>query len=477
MGSFPKMNREPEKDVFAERRKQETQWVDVQKKTFTRWCNEFLKRRGIQIEDLYKDLSDGLVLINLLEILTHPKTVGKHNAKPRIGVAKIENLAIVLNFIKREGIVLVNIGAEDIHEGNANCILGLIWTLILKYQISLGDDDANHKNELLEWVRSKIGPNTPYKYPVDNFTKDWNDGKRLAALVDALSGGRFPNHAELPTEARQDRNRNCQEGIDKSFDMWEIPKLLDGEDMANPKLDQNSMMTYISYFRNLDPDKLYKGPPPKQPGDDAKNTRAYGPGLQPEGLVQCQPAEFKVEAPEDTEDELEIRVIGPDGEFLPAEDVKITPKTRGNWECEYNPQEPGEYKVLVMLGGFHVPGSTFTVHVAKDDSLGGEGKVVVFFSSTSSTQKGRDDFFKLQDLFKKKEIHLREDFQPWVPIDVLPREDREAVFRMAGVRNLPIVFINDQYTGDYDTCQSLEDKGELDKRLNYKGARSGKRKP
>ena len=73
-----------------------------------------------------------------------------------------------------------------------------------------------------------------------------------------MSGGRFPNHAELPTEARQDRNRNCQEGIDKSFDMWEIPKLLDGEDMANPKLDQNSMMTYISYFRNLDPDKLYK---------------------------------------------------------------------------------------------------------------------------------------------------------------------------------------------------------------------------
>ena len=63
-----------------------------------------------------------------------------------------------------------------------------------------------------------------------------------------------------------------------------------------------------------------------------------------------------MEAPEDTEDELEIRVIGPDGEFLPAEDVKITPKTRGNWECEYNPQEPGEYKVLVMLGGFHVPG-------------------------------------------------------------------------------------------------------------------------
>jgi hypothetical protein len=126
--------------------------------------NEFLKRRGIQIDDLYKDLEDGLVLINLLEILSHPKTVPRHNKRPRIAVAKIENLAIVLQFIKEQGIVLVNIGAEDIHAGNSNIILGLIWTLILKYQISLGEDDSgkDHKNELLEWVRSKIGKNTPY---------------------------------------------------------------------------------------------------------------------------------------------------------------------------------------------------------------------------------------------------------------------------------------------------------------------------
>ena len=451
----------------------------MQKKTFTRWCNEFLKRRGIQIEDLYKDLQDGLVLINLIEILSHPKTMGKYNAKPRIGVAKIENLSIALRFLEREGIKLVNIGAEDIFEGNANIILGLIWTLILKYQISLGEDDdgSNAKNDLLEWVRSKIGPSTPYNYPVDNFTKDWNDGRRLAALVDALSGGHFPNHRELPVEERKQRNNNCQEGIDKAFDLWEVPKLLDGEDMANPKLDQNSCMTYISYFRNLDPAKLDKGPPPKQPGDDAKNTRAYGPGLQHDGLMQCQPAPFVVEAPEDTEDQLEVRVIGPDGEFLSADDVTITPKSRGNWDCEYNPQEPGEYKVLVMLGGFHVPGSTFTVIVAKDDSIGGEGKVVVFFSSTSSTQKGRDDFFHLQSLFKEKEIHLREDFQPWVAIDVLDRPDREAVFRMAGVRNLPLVFIDDKYVGDFDRCDALEKSGDLDKLLNYKGARSNKRKP
>lgn len=395
--------------------------------------------------------------------------MGKHNAKPRIAVAKIENLSIALNFLKTQGVHLVNIGAEDLHAGNSNIILGLIWTLILRYQINLGGEESNNaKDELLEWVRSKIGPKTSYGYDIQNFQKDWNDGRALAALIDSLSGGHFPNHRELPVGDRQKHNRNCDEGIQKAFDFWEVPRLMDGEDMADPRLDQNSCMTYISYFRNLDPSKLQKGPPPKQPGDDARNTRAYGPGLQREGLLHRQPAPFTVEAPADTTDQLEIRVIGPDGEMLPSNDVVVKPVKGGKWECQYEPQEPGEYKVLVLLGGFHVPGSVFTVNVAKDDSIGGEGKIVVFFSTTASTQKGRDDFFNLQNLFKKKEIHKRPDFTPWVPVDVMERADREAVFRMAGTRNLPIVFCDDVYLGDYDACAKLDATGEMDKRLNYK---------
>ena len=60
-------------------------------------------------------------------------------------------------------------------------ILGLIWTLILKYQISMPylDDDDNKrqkmtpKQALLAWVKSKMPESVPM--PV-NFNKDWNDG-------------------------------------------------------------------------------------------------------------------------------------------------------------------------------------------------------------------------------------------------------------------------------------------------------------
>ena len=122
--------------------------------------------------------------------------------------------------------------------------------------------------------------------------QDWNDGRALSALIDSLQPGHYPNHKELPVGDRDKHEHNCQDAIDRAYDCWEVPKLLDGSDMANPKVcvllcrglaqlqlskvDQNSMMAYISYFRNLDPNTLAKSPPPKQPGDDAKDTKAYG---------------------------------------------------------------------------------------------------------------------------------------------------------------------------------------------------------
>lgn len=51
--------------------------------------------------------------------------------------------------------------------GQPKLILGLIWTLILRYHIKIGKvEDNSAKNALLEWVRSKIP-----EYNIQNFTK------------------------------------------------------------------------------------------------------------------------------------------------------------------------------------------------------------------------------------------------------------------------------------------------------------------
>jgi hypothetical protein len=48
-------------------------WKKIQQNMLTRWANEHLKLVDKRIENLQYDLSDGLHLIALIEILSHKK--------------------------------------------------------------------------------------------------------------------------------------------------------------------------------------------------------------------------------------------------------------------------------------------------------------------------------------------------------------------------------------------------------------------
>ena len=90
----------------------DAEWKRIQKKTFTRWCNEHLKKVGPDylLEELGQDFSDGIRLILLLEALSQKK-VGRYSKKPRVHAQRMENLEQALDFItKKEKIKLVNIG-------------------------------------------------------------------------------------------------------------------------------------------------------------------------------------------------------------------------------------------------------------------------------------------------------------------------------------------------------------------------------
>ena len=88
--------------------------------------------------------------------------------------------------------------ATHIVDGKLKLILGLIWTLILHYSISLpmwefeqpnapgSGRDATPKQKLMNWIQEKLPP----ELPITNFTSDWNDGRAIGALVDACAPGR-----------------------------------------------------------------------------------------------------------------------------------------------------------------------------------------------------------------------------------------------------------------------------------------------
>ena len=176
---------------------EDAEWKRIQENTFTRWVNEHLRQAGTSINDLETDFSNGLKLIALLEVLSGKK-MPKHNKKPTFRSQKLENVSIALKFLETEGVHLVNIDSTHITDCKLKLIMGLIWTLILHYSISmpmydgpeLGGhiEDKTPKQRLLNWMQNKV-PGVP----INNFTSDWTDGIKVGALVDSVAPGLCPD--------------------------------------------------------------------------------------------------------------------------------------------------------------------------------------------------------------------------------------------------------------------------------------------
>jgi len=226
--------------------------------------------------------------------------------------------------------------------------------------------------------------------------------------------------------------------------------------MNHPKVDRLALMTYLAQFRNIKAEDMKKA-------SDASLSNAYGPGLI-EGIAN-QDALFTVVTPDGCSSKLEVKVEGPKD----AAKVNVTKNPNGTYNVSYLPTTPGAYRVHVLVGGEHIPGSIFDVNVLESESLGGEGKIRVFYSTTSSNEKSKRDRYLLEGLLQQKKVHLRPDFEPWHAVDICDKEDRDAIFRKAGTRNVPIGFVDDKYVGDYDAVMALEQNGKLDGLLAMKG--------
>ncbi|VDM61295.1 unnamed protein product [Angiostrongylus costaricensis] len=99
------------------------------------YCDRILDfQAGCKINDLFVDIRDGFSLITLLEVLTSERLLRENG---HTHFHRIQNVQYCLDFLKRKNIKLVNIRPEDIVEGNGKLTLGLIWTIILNFQVSV----------------------------------------------------------------------------------------------------------------------------------------------------------------------------------------------------------------------------------------------------------------------------------------------------------------------------------------------------
>ncbi|KAJ4292236.1 alpha-actinin [Collariella sp. IMI 366227] len=185
--------------AFAEQQR----WIAVQQKTFTKWLNTKIEGRNLEVKDLVRDLSDGVMLIHLLECLSG-ESLGRYAAKPKLRVQCFENANLSLNFIKSRRIPMTNIGAEDVRK--TACY-----------------DEVD----------------------VRDFSASWNDGLAFCALLDIHR----PDLIDYDALDKSDHRRNMQLAFDIAHKEIGIPKLLDVEDVCDvAKPDERSLMTYIAYW-------------------------------------------------------------------------------------------------------------------------------------------------------------------------------------------------------------------------------------
>ncbi|XP_044042316.1 filamin-C-like isoform X11 [Siniperca chuatsi] len=337
-------------------------WKKIQQNTFTRWCNEHLKCMNKRINDLQKDLSDGLKLIGLLEVLSQKKMYRKYHSRPNFRQMKLENVSVALEFLEREHIRLVSIDSKAIVDGNLKLILGLIWTLILHYSISMpmwedeDDEDAKKltpKQRLLGWIQNKVP-----QLPITNFHRDWRDGKALGALVDNCAPGLCP---DWETWDPSQPVENAREAMQQADDWLGVPQVIAPEEIVDPNVDEHSVMTYLSQFPKS---KLKPGAPLRAKTLHPKRAKAYGPGIEPRGNVVLKPAEFLVETVEAGLGEVLVYVEDPEGH---TEEARVIPNNDKNrtYSVVYLPKVEGLHKVKVLFAGQDIDRSPFLVNVSK----------------------------------------------------------------------------------------------------------------
>uniref|UniRef100_A0A0N4Z7F2 Calponin-homology (CH) domain-containing protein n=1 Tax=Parastrongyloides trichosuri TaxID=131310 RepID=A0A0N4Z7F2_PARTI len=285
----------------------------IQKSTFTKWMNYHLETHSSasKIEDLFVDIRDGVLLCKLLEVLTGEALPVNMSRTPK-RVHFLANILTALTVLKKRGLDLVNNNASDVADGKPSIVLGLVWQIILHFQIetnlqmireSTGVDIMTPTTSRLSTLKRNIREGltplgdedtisdkspaaTPSKKGSSFRSKFFNTGssnKRntqtsvdvamLRWVKDTIGDGSngviindfdrswrdglgflalINKYNNTLIDMEKAKKRTPRENIKDAFELAEkymgIKPLLEVDDVLCDKPDRRSMIIYISYF-------------------------------------------------------------------------------------------------------------------------------------------------------------------------------------------------------------------------------------
>ncbi|XP_064148985.1 calmin isoform X1 [Loxodonta africana] len=255
---------------------------NVQKRTFTRWINLHLEKCNppLEVKDLFIDIQDGRILMALLEVLSGQNLLHEYKSSSH-RIFRLNNIAKALKFLEDSNVKLVSIDAAEIADGNPSLVLGLVWNIILFFQIkeltgnlsrnspssslspSSGGTDSDSSfpptptaersaalslkdqrkaiKTLLAWVQRKT---RKYGVAVQDFAGSWRSGLAFLAVIKAID----PSLVDMKQALEDSTRENLEKAFSIAHDALHIPRLLEPEDIMVDMPDEQSIVTYVAQF-------------------------------------------------------------------------------------------------------------------------------------------------------------------------------------------------------------------------------------
>ena len=232
--------------------KLDDQWVPLQIAVFTRWVNTQLKPvNAPELKDITQDLYTGVHLVQLAQVLIPKQAPRQWSREPIRNVDMVENCNLAIQMFEDDGVRFVNISGKDINDKNQKLILGLIWSLILKYSISKSvtskDGEAeqasekNSKDKLMLWAYDRV-----QNYPNMKDFKSYD--MSMCALIDSYVPGMI-NYQELDPK---DTEKNAKI-VNDAMNELGIPVYIYPEDLVKTgdKVDEKTLLTQLSSAKQV----------------------------------------------------------------------------------------------------------------------------------------------------------------------------------------------------------------------------------
>ena len=200
---------------------------------------------------------------------------------------------------------------------------------------------------LLNWVQQTI----PHRN-IKNFKTDWNDGVSLAHLLEALNPGGFADCSKLDPQKAVENLARAMKAAD---DQLGIKPILKPDQMADPKVDELNVATYLSRFQNA------------KPLPQPQAVVCSGEGLR-KAMVGRQ-AVFEVDTSKGGSGELVVEITRKSGGKPISPKISPTSGKKAVLTVSYTTDMAGDLSIAVKWSGSQIPSSPYLVHVLDPKSI------------------------------------------------------------------------------------------------------------